>query len=212
MSKLILAALLWVVTLISMTGTMRAQEFAVTTARVHLLEKNPTVIYQQPMILHVRVSEAIGLHNVQVRVFPKKHLDTITKAPLERTPAGCDIFASHVDTYQPSVEDPHISLMSIHDSDLKCVNGFLASTDFVMVVESDNNTDDRFLRVDRSQASRYFRYAQAFRVAPAPGQACRSYQPRDGYRSAERGPASTASHEISAVEGDAPVECIKKVD
>jgi hypothetical protein len=184
----------------------------VKIVKVRLLEPGTVVPYFFPITLRVNVNDVGSLHNVQVRIFPKKQLNSIVSNPLDYTLNGCAIYASRVLAYEPNLQAPHIMVDDIRASDFRCVNGQLAPTDFVLVVESvDNDYDDRFLRIAVPALKQYFKSAQSFRVQPPSGQACGTYhaattQNRPQHRQ------DSSREAAAAVEATAPPVCIQRVE
>ena len=197
--------------MLTMALVTTAYAQTIKTMKVRLLEPGTVVPYLFPATLRVNVNDAGSLHNVQVRIFAKKQLDSIVSNPLDYTVNGCAIYASRVLAYEPTLGAPHIVVDDIRASDLRCVKGQLATTDFVLVVESvENNYGDRFLRIAVPALKRYFKFAQSFQVQPPAGQSCGTYRP-SATKKRPQHRQDSSPEAAAAVEASAPPVCIQQV-
>jgi hypothetical protein len=145
-----------------------------------------------PMIVKVNADDAVALSGVRVRVFPNKDPQTVKRTYLELTQSGCRILGSRVEPYKPSFERPDILLEQIYAHDMRCdaAGKFLEATPFVLVVESDDGDDNRFLQIEPNVVNAYFRKVYFFTVQPAPRQACSSMPA--GQQATDASPPSAA--------------------
>lgn len=190
-------------------------ERTVSAPAVRFVEPGLAYRLQRPMTIKVRSDSISRLADVQVRVFPQRTKESALRGAADETTNGCRIFPSRVEAYAPSFAHPHVSLDSIWVEDLRCVDGYLAPTDYLLVVESSDNSDERFLRIAPGQVARYFRNAYSFKVIPAARQEC-------GWRMAgvakpprqapvRRPTAAVAAERAALAEHDVPQSCIDRV-
>jgi hypothetical protein len=188
----------------------------VSAPGVRFVEPGLSYNFQLPITVKVRSDSISRLADVQVRIFPQRTKESAVRGAASVTTSGCHIFPSRVEGYTPSFAHPHIRLDSIYAEDLRCVDGYLAPTDYVLVVESSDNADDRFLRIAPGQVARYFRNAYSFKVNPVPRQECgwrlagvarpaRAAPPR------RRPTAAVAAERAAVAEHDVPQSCIDRV-
>lgn len=188
-----------------------AAQTTITAPRVRYGSPNAAFNYFPPIKVRVRASDVRGLSNVQVRVFANRTLDRVKTVPEGTTTSGCYIIKSRVDPYEPSFLEPDILLREIYDVDLRCRSGELAPTPFVLVIESAELENARFLRIEPKQIPKYFRYAYTFTVTPARGQSCGN-PAKPLPVTAGGAPKPSASEKSLVVDADAPVEsCITEV-
>jgi hypothetical protein len=168
-----------------------------------------------PMIVKVNADDAVALSRVRVRVFPNKDPQTLKRTYLEVTQSGCRILGSRVESYMPSFERPDIRLEQIYAHDMRCdaTGKFLEATPFVLVVESDDGDDNRFLRIEPTVVDAYFRKVYFFTVKPEPRQPCSSIPvAREAMDASPPSDAGVLTRQETAAEHDANRNsCVKRV-
>jgi hypothetical protein len=127
-----------------------------------------------PFFVGVRTDDARKLSRVRVRLFPNKDLMTVKRTYLDLTPSGCRILGTRIMSYQPTFAMPDIPVNAIYPMDMRCDDNrqFLVPTKYVLVVESDDGDDNRFLQLDPDAVDKYFHGAYVFTINPKANTKC----------------------------------------
>jgi hypothetical protein len=152
----------------------KEQILSVRVFTPRFVQPNHVYDFRLPITVRVNADDARALNSVRVRLFPNKDLKTVKRTYLELTQSGCRILNSRVETYMPTFQYPDIDLQKVLPMEMRCDANwqYLEPTPFVLVIESDDGDENRFLRIGPKVVDSYFRKAYSFTVKPAPHQAC----------------------------------------
>ncbi len=165
------------VVLFAVLTVTSASAESIKVPRVRFIRQNAAYQFFLPIKIKVKADDVRNMDDVRVRVFANRTAESVKTLRLGETESGCYILRSRVEPYDPSLVDPDILLRDIYDMDFRCVNGKLAPTPFVLVIESVASPDSQFLKIDPAVVGRYFRYLYSFTVIPPANHACRTAAP-----------------------------------
>ncbi|MEA2416890.1 MAG: hypothetical protein QOI58_3547 [Thermoanaerobaculia bacterium] len=151
------------------------QEISVKVFAPRFVQPNHSYDLRLPIKVKVNADDAAALPKVRVRVFPNKDAATVKVTYLDITQSGCHILASRVEPYFPTFDHPDIELAKIYPFEMSCDDDakYLAATKFVLVIESDDGDENRFLQIRPGAVmNSYFQKPYSFTVVPEPHQPC----------------------------------------